>query len=149
MDTKVEETKQNKKVKLPYKSSVKALIFYSNHKQPEVVTVKDISEDFFTHKNKAYYIDFEDVMSFKSNNFLFGANYYLFYHYNSEQPLRIDEKLNNLSQKRLPNSIINTALKTKAIEKAHDIKNKEIDNIYLYGGIGIAVIIAMFFMFGG
>jgi len=144
------ETKNSVITKLPSNSEIKALIFHSNDKNPQEVTIKKYSDDFFNHKGRSYKIDFQDVMFFKRSKLLWGSVVYLFYHYDNDQPLKIDEGLRSISQKRVPNSVIHTALMSDAIRKANDIKNNDFlaDNM-MYIIIGGAVLFAMFFMFGG
>ena len=149
----IEENKNisiDNKRKLPVKSKVKALIYYSNEIQPEQVEIKDFNENFFTYKNRAYNIDFQDVMFFKKPNLIWGNTYYLFYFYDNYRPLRIDESLSHISQKMVNNSVINSALKTKAIEKANDIKKGfELNDTMIYLIIGGGILLVLFFIFGG
>lgn len=150
----MKKTKGEKPIKntnLLRRTKVYALIYYSNHKTPDKVKINNISEQFFTYKGRAYYIDFENVMTFKIRGFfIFSDIYYLFYYYSSESPLSLSEELSNITQKRISNEIINIALKTKAIERANDITNNNLlsNEMLLYGGIAVLVAIG-FYMFGG
>jgi len=144
--------RENKKtnIKLPLNSVIKALIFHSNDKNPQEVKITKYSDDFFNYKGRSYKLDFQDVMFFKRKKLLFGSDYYLFYHYDNDQPLKIDEKLRSISQKRIPNSVIYTALRSDAIRKANDIKDNDfltenMTYIMVLGG----VILVLYFMFGG
>jgi len=138
------------KTKLPLNTEIKALIFVSNDKEPEVVTIKKYAEDFFNYKGRSYKIDFEKVMFFKRKKLLFGSVLYLFYHYDNLEPLCISDELRSIENKKIPNTIIHTALMSDAIKKANDIKNGGLfeDNLK-YILIAGAVIIALYFMFGG
>jgi len=144
------ETKNSFKTKLPSNSEIKALIFHSNDKNPKEVKIKNYSDDFFNYKGRSYTIDFEGVMFFKRKKLFWGSIVYLFYHYDNDQPLKIDESMRSINQKRIPNSVIHTALVSEAIKKANDIKNNDFlqDNL-LYIIIGGAIMIGAFFMFGG
>jgi len=142
--------KKSLKTKLPLNTEINALIYFSNDKAPEVVNIKKYAEDFFHHKGRSYKIDFQDVMYFKRKKLLFGSILYLFYHYDNDQPLKIDDKLRSVTTKRVPNSVIYTALKSDAIRKANDIKNDGFlaDNMTIIMVLG-AIAVAMYFMFGG
>ena len=153
--SKNERGKPKKKlIELPTKSKVKALIFYSNNFNPKECNITDLSEEYFLHNNRAYYIDFSNVMFFKNKtlfNLIFGGNtYYLFYYYKNDKPLKIDESLSCISQKRIDNSIIATALKSKAIQNANDIKKGfDLGDNIIYIIIGGAILFFIFYMFGG
>ncbi|MFW6272660.1 MAG: hypothetical protein ACOC2U_02630 [bacterium] len=136
--------------KLPIRTDIKALIYTSKNKHPDEVKIKNYCDDFFSHKNRSYSINFENVMFFKVKKLLFGSTIYLFYHYDNDQPLAISDKLRSLETKRIPNSVLHTALSTDAIKKANDIKSGGLfeDNMVIIGAI-IAVGVAMFFIFGG
>jgi len=140
----------SKRTKLPYKTDIKALIYTSNEKEPEVVTIKKYHDDFFYHNNRAYKIDFENVMFFKRKKLLFGGILYLFYHYDNDQPLQLSEDMRSLATKRIPNGVLYTALKSDAIRKANDIKQSGFleDNL-MYIVIGATIIGVLYFMFGG
>lgn len=147
---KVPEFSKGELLELPKNSSVKALIYQSNSLNPKEVSIKNKHEDFFYYKNKAYYITFDDVMYFKKPKLLWGYNLYLFYYHDNYKPLRVDEKLSSISQKNISNTVLHTALKSKAIEKANDIKSGlSLGDDFMYIGIGIAVLVFMFMMFGG
>jgi len=138
------------KTKLPINTEIRALIFISNDKEPEVVTIKKYAKDFFNHKGRSYKIDFEDVMYFKRKKLLWGGILYLFYYYDNDQPLRVCDTLKAISQKRIPNDVIFTALQSDAIKKANDIKNggfieDNLKMIMILGGVAVA----LYFMFGG
>lgn len=151
MKNKNPKRKTTKKgIKLPVNTEIRALIFVSNDKEPDVVTIKKYTNEYFHYKNKSYHIDFENVIFFKRRKLLFGSILYLFYHYNNDRPLCLSEDMNALSQKRLPNEVIYTALKSDAIKKAHDIKDGGFlqDNM-MYIMIAGAIIVALYFMFGG
>lgn len=138
------------KTKLPINTEIRALIFISNDKEPEVVTIKKYAAEFFNHKGRSYKIDFEDVMYFKRKKLLWGGILYLFYYYDNDQPLRVCDTLKAISQKRIPNDVIFTALQSDAIKKANDIKNGGFieDNLKMIMILG-AVAVALYFMFGG
>lgn len=138
------------KAKLPLNTDIKALIYLSNDKNPEVVTIKKYADDFFNHNGRSYKIDFEDVMFFKKSKLLWGSSIYLFYHYDNDQPLRVDDKLRSVSNKRIPNTVIYTALQSDAIRKAHDMKKDGLlDGNMTYIMIAGAIMVALYFMFGG
>lgn len=142
--------KASKRTKLPYKTEIQALIYTSNEKQPDVVTIKKYHDDFFYHKNKAYKIDFENVIFFKRKKLFWGGILYLFYHYDNDQPLQLNEEMRSLATKRIPNSVLYTALKSDAIRKANDIKSGGfIDDNLMYIVIGATIIGVLYFMFGG
>jgi len=144
------KTNKVNKIKLPFNTEIKALIYNNNYKEPDCVTIKKYIVDFFHHKGRSYKIDFQDVMFFKRKKLLFGGILYLFYHYDNDQPLRVDDELRAISQKRIPNEVIYTALKSDAIKKANDIKSGGFieENLTLIMVLG-AVAIAVYFMFGG
>ena len=141
--------KPTNKIRLPINTKIKALIYYSNDKAPEEITIKKYAEDFFNHKGRSYKIDFQQIMFFKRKKLLFGSDLYLFYHYDNDQPLQISDELRSVTNKRIPNSVIFTALQSDAIKKAHDIKNGGFleDNMVVIMVLG-AVVVALFFMFG-
>jgi len=136
--------------KLPLNSEIRALIFHNNDKNPKEVKIKKYSDDFFNSDGRSYLIDFDDTMFFKRNKLLWGSILYLFYYYDNDRPLRVDEKLRNINDKRIPNSVIYTALQSDAIKKAHDInKNNFIqDNLTMLLVVG-GIAIVLYFMFGG
>ena len=143
--------KEQTNLKLPLNTEIKALIFTSRSKNPDVVSIKNYTDDYFNFKNRSYYIDFDDVMYFKRKKLLFGSVIYLFYHYDNDQPLQIDNRLKSVNTKRIPNGIIYTALKSDAIRKANDIKNNSLfdSNMIYYLIAGGVLIFVLFSMFGG
>jgi len=141
------KSKDNK----PKLNNVYAVIFYSNNKNPDLININNYKECFH-HNNRTYFITYDDVMTMKVHRYLVRHDFYLFYFYDNQKPIRINENELKLSTKEIPNKTIHTIMMSEALSKVEKSNNMfSLDNIDIKVviGIGVAIVIAWYFLSGG
>ena len=131
-------------------NKIYAIIYYDNNKHPDIIDITKYT-DYFHHKNRTYFILYDEVMKLKLKRWFVKNEMYLFYFYDNQNPITITPDL-SLSTKIIPNKMIHTIIKSDALSKVEKARNTfDLSNVdpRMLIGLGVVLVVAYYFLSGG
>ena len=107
--------------KNPKKSKFKAVIFNGNT-EPKIYNIPKGTNRTFNITGKTYNLSFEDTAFIKING-IFSSKFYLLYHINNPDPLKLIDK--DLKPKHINSEVYNSVIETRVIQMANAYATKK------------------------